>query len=128
MGHARPDPRLSLEIRSGSEGLEVAAQADLPDGAVMQIGLWRGNWDGPFTEEKRATATIEGGSCQVTFHGTGGWTGQVSAVLELHADRSQPAVVQREIGPTGEFLAYTDLDGGDSRHLYATTTTSVSAV
>jgi hypothetical protein len=125
MRKGRRDPRLHVEIRPGAESLGVACGAALPDGAVVQVGLWRGGADGPFDDMHRATATIERGSCFVTFAGTGEWTGQISAVLELHADRSQPAAVQKNIGPTGELLAYADLDGRDSRHVYATTTTTL---
>lgn len=121
----RTDPRLRVEIEPASEGIRVAGQADLPDGAVVHVSLWRGSWDGPFDEVRRATATIERGACTVTFADTGEWAGQVSAVLELHADRSQPAAVQNVIGPAGESLAYADLAGRDSKHLYVTTTTTL---
>ena len=117
------DPGLRVEVRRHADTLVVVGAGDLPDGTIVQVGVWRGAWDGPFDDMQRATATLRDGSCEAESPATRGWSGRVSAVIELHADGSQPKGVQDDIGPRGEALAFADFESAGARHFFATTTT-----
>lgn len=89
----------------------------LPDGTVLRCGLWQGRFDGPFDGLVTAEVAVRDHRFGAQFTDAGGWTGPVSASVELVADGRQPDEVRRVIGDAGEALAYADVTGPGYRAL-----------